>query len=256
MEEWHQCEWPDLEVAVTPVTDHWATIALTGPRSREVLAKLSPDFDLANAAFPHLGMRSGRVLGLPVRVFRVSFSGELTYEINTAASEVGKLWDALLDAGRSLGIGPFGLDALLAMRMEKGFLHIGTDTDGTTVPEDVGWGKVAARKAADFIGKRSLSLPENVRADRLQLIGLAGIPGSPMHIGSHLRLTGSTRATDGWVTSACVSSETGRPIAMGMLRGGRGCTGAEVTVHDLTGTTRAMVVELPFLDAAGTRMQA
>jgi sarcosine oxidase subunit alpha len=255
MEEWHQCEWPHLKVAVTPATDHWATIALTGPRSREVLAKLSPDFDLANAVFPHLGMRTGQVLGLPVRVFRVSFSGELTYEINTPASEIDKLWDALLEAGQHFGIAPFGLDALLAMRMEKGFLHIGTDTDGTTVPEDVGWGKVAARKSADFIGKRSLTLPENVRTDRLQLIGLAGTPGLPMHVGSHLRLPGSTRVTDGWVTSAGVSSETGRPIAMGMLHGGRGYIGANVTVHDVTGMTRATVVELPFLDAAGARMQ-
>jgi len=95
-----------------------------------------------------------------------------------------------------------------------------------------------------------------VRTDRLQLVGLAGTAGSPMHIGSHLRLPGSTRATDGWVTSACVSSETGRPIAMGMLGGGRGGIGSNVAVHDLTGITRVTVVELPFLDAAGTRMQA
>jgi sarcosine oxidase subunit alpha len=256
MEEWRQCEWPHLRVAITPVTDHWATFALTGPRSRDVLSKLRIGLDVSNDALPHLGVRTVRILDLPARIYRVSFSGELTYEINVPAGHAQTLWDELLEAGKPFGIKPFGLDALLSMRMEKGFLHVGTDTDGTTVPDDVGWGKVAAKKPADFIGKRSLQLPENTRPDRLQLIGLEGIGAAPIHPGSHLRLPGSRQGTDGWVTSAGKSSLSGGPIAMALLRGGRGRTGARVTVHDSDQITSARVVELPFLDSTGTRMQA
>ncbi len=105
-------------------------------------------------------MREGRLLGAPARVYRVSFTGELTYEINVPACNAQALWEALLANGAQ----PFGMDALMLMRLEKGFLHLGADTDGTTVPDDVGWGKVAASKKRDYIGKRSLTLPEHRQA--------------------------------------------------------------------------------------------
>jgi sarcosine oxidase subunit alpha len=254
LEEWHQCEWPHLRVVMTSVTDQWATISLAGPRSREILSKLDSDIDLSNAVFPHLGMREGRLLGLPARVYRVSFTGELTYEINVPSGAAPELWQALLKAGSAHDLQALGLDALLLMRLEKGFLHIGTDTDGTTVPDDVGWGKVASGKNADFIGKRSLLLPENVRPDRLQLIGLTGVSG--IAVGSHLRFAGSDQATDGWVTSAGHAALTGEPIAMALLRGGRAKTGSEVSVHDMGSVTNAKVVEPPFYDRAGDRMNA
>ncbi len=172
LEEWHQCEWPELRVAIVPVTEQWATVSLAGPRARAILSKLDMDIDLSNAAFPHLAMREGRLSGLPARLYRVSFTGELSYEINVPADSGLRLWEALLDARALDGLVPIGLDALMQLRLEKGFLHVGTDTDGTTVPDDVGWGKVASAKASDYIGKRSLTLPEHVRPDRLQLVGL------------------------------------------------------------------------------------
>lgn len=254
LEEWHQCEWPHLRVACTPVTEQWATVSLAGPRARDILSKLDGDIDLTGGAFPHLAMRKGRLLGHPVRIYRVSFTGELTYEINVPAGAGQKVWDALLESGEPYGLQPFGIDALLLMRLEKGFLHVGTDTDGTTVPDDVGWGKVAASKRADFIGKRSLLLPENVRPDRLQLVGLIG--ETELVAGSHLRLTGATEATDGWITSAGHAVLTGEPIALAMLRGGRKQIGARVSVHDQDALTYAKVVNLPFFDAAGERMHA
>ena len=255
LEEWHQCEWPHMRLAIMPVTDAWATVSLAGPQARTILSKLSSDIDFSAAAFPHLAMREGHLLGIPTRAYRVSFTGELTYEINVPTASGQFLWDALLKAGADFELQPLGMDALLQMRLEKGFLHVGSDTDGTTVPADVGWGKVAANKKRDFIGKRSLALPENLRPDRLQLVGLQGQPGDHFEIGSHLRIAGSTLATDGWITSAAVTVMTEEPIALAMLRAGRAHAGAEVELYD-TGARvgRAKVVNPPFYDAAGDRM--
>jgi sarcosine oxidase subunit alpha len=255
LEEWHQCEWPQLRVAITAVTDQWATLSLAGPRARDILSTLDSDIDLSPAAFPHLNMREGTILGHPARIYRVSFTGELTYEINVPADAGLGLWDALLDAGEPHGLQPLGLDALLLMRLEKGFLHVGSDTDGTTVPDDVGWGKAAAGKSADFIGQRSLRLPENQRSDRLQLVGLSGRPGSRFVIGSHLRVKDSKEPTDGWITSAGAATLTNEPIALAMLRGGRARIGAEIDLYDagvLTGQARVVIP--PFYDTAGARM--
>ncbi len=257
LEEWHQCEWPQLRVAIMPVTECWGTVSLCGPKARDILAKLPIDIDLATSAFPHLAMREGTLLDMPARIYRVSFTGELTYEINVPTGSAPRLWQALFDAGAPLGLQPLGLDALLLLRLEKGFLHIGSDTDGTTVPDDVGWGNVAAKKQRDFIGKRSLRLPEHTKPDRLQLIGLQGARGKELTIGSHLRLPGSTQATDGWITSAGTTVMDGEPIALALLRAGRSQIGSEVDVYDLGALRgRARVVTPSFYDPAGDRMNA
>ena len=257
LEEWRQCEWPKLRVLVVPVTDQWSTVALTGQHARAILKRLNPECDVSNEAFPHLGFRATTLLGSAARIYRVSFSGELTYEINVPAHKGRELWTALLEEGRSFGIEPFGVDALLQLRLEKGFLHVGADTDGTTVPDDVGFGKPAASKQSHYIGKRSLSLPENVRPDRLQLIGLAGVDAATLPVGSHLRLPGSGEATDGWITSAGALSTDGTPVAMAMLRAGRSQMGKVVTVHDAGRiVTTARVVTPMFYDPSGARMNA
>jgi sarcosine oxidase subunit alpha len=255
LEEWRQCEWPRLRLAITPVTEQWAVLSLAGPLARTILAKLESDIDLSPDAFPHLNMRQGKLLGLPARIYRVSFTGELTYEINVPADSGRKLWEALVEAGAGEGLEPIGMDALMQLRLEKGFLHVGTDTDGTTVPDDVGWGKVAQTKQADYIGKRSLALPEHVRADRLQLVGIRALADKPFIIGSHLRLQGSSSPTDGWITSAGIATVTREPIALALLRSGRHHLGTEVNVFDdgaLIG--RARVVTPMFYDPAGERM--
>jgi len=257
LEEWHQCEWPEMRVAIVPVTEQWATVAVAGPKARAILAKLPTDVDLSAAAFPHLAMREGKLLGIPARIYRVSFTGELTYEINVPRDSGQALWDALQNAGAGEGLQPLGMDALLLMRLEKGYLHVGSDTDGTTVPDDVGWGKVAASKKRDYIGKRSLTLPEHLKSDRWQLVGLSSERGSSFVIGSHLRVKDSTQATDGWITSGGTTVLTNEPIALAMLRGGRARVGAEVDLCDAGAVTgRARVVNPPFFDAAGDRMNA
>jgi sarcosine oxidase, subunit alpha len=257
LEEWRQCEWSNSRVVVAPVTEQWATIALTGQHARRILERLRPECSVSNEDFPHLDFRSTRLLGNEARIYRVSFSGELTYEINVIAHKAPALWAALLEEGREFGIEPYGVDALLQLRMEKGFLHLGADTDGTTVPDDVGFGKPAAAKQRHYIGKRSLSLPENVRPDRLQLVGLRGVGIAGIPIGSHLRLPGSDQATDGWVTSTGLCSADGTPVALALLRAGRQQTDKVTTVYDAGRVvTTARVVSPVFYDQPGTRMNA
>jgi sarcosine oxidase subunit alpha len=244
-----------MRVVIMPVTEQWATVSLAGPRAREILGRLETDIDLSAAAFPHLSMREGKLMGMSARIYRVSFTGELTYEISVPAGSAQTLWDALLSAGADAGLQPLGMDALLLMRLEKGFLHIGTDTDGTTVPDDVGWGKVAANKKQDYIGKRSLRLPENVRPDRLQLVGLTA--EQPLIIGSHLRSKDSSVPTEGWVTSSGMSVESQQPIALALLRQGRARVGTEIDVFDEGARIgRARIVNPPFVDPAGARVNA
>jgi sarcosine oxidase subunit alpha len=141
--------------------------------------------------------------------------------------------------------------------MEKGFLHIGTDTDHTTVPDDIGLGKIASAKPIHYVGKRSLSLLDNMRSDRLQLVGLAGVNASPLPVGSHLRSRGTDHSSDGWVTSAGLLSTDGTPAALAMLKAGRSQLGRIVTVHDGGEVVNsARVVNPVFYDPAGRRMNA
>ncbi len=254
LEEWRQCEWPGLEVFVTPVTTQWATVAVAGPRARELLERFETDIALDAAAFPHLSLREGAFAGVPARLYRVSFSGELGYEVNVPARYGASLWGALLREGTTMGVVPYGIETVLLLRLEKGFLHVGVDTDGTTCPADVGWGEAAARKQADFIGKRSLTRGDNLRPDRLQLVGLTAANAKVLVAGAHLRLAGTQQGSDGWVTSAAPSPALGKPIALAMLRGGRARLGETVAVHDLGRQGTATVVATPFYDPAGKRL--
>lgn len=255
LEEWHQCEWPSLRIVITPVTEGWATLSLAGPKARRILLRLSSSFDCSSSAFPHLAVRTGMLCDVPARIYRVSFTGELTYEINVPTGAAADIWERLMRAGEPEGLLPLGMDALLQLRLEKGFLHIGTDTDGTTVPDDVGWGKPALAKTRDYIGKRSLLLPEHIKADRLQLVGLTSPKESTeLIVGSHIRLPSSQRATDGWITSAGRDTLTGAPRALALVYQGRAQTGVEVSVHDAGRTTSAKIVAPAFYDPQGERL--
>jgi sarcosine oxidase subunit alpha len=255
-EEWRQCEWPDKDVVVTPVTMQWATFALAGPRARTILQRIPVDVDLSRQAFPHLHVRAGRLAGVPVRLHRVSFSGELGYEISVPARFGLSLWRLLETEGRADGLTPYGTEALLLLRLEKGFLHVGLDTDGTTAPADVGWGEIASKKQADYIGKRSLIRPDNLRTNRLQLVGLIARDAKPFVAGAHLRLPGTREGSDGFVTSAASSPTLGAHIGLGLLRDGRALLGQRVEVHDLVRHGHAEVVSIPFFDPMNERLNA
>ncbi len=256
LEEWRQCEWPDLEAFVTPVTTQWATYAIAGPRARQLLARFRTDIAFDWRSMPHMSLRQGRFAGVAARLYRVSFSGELGYEINVPARYGATLWAELLKAGADFGLTPYGIETVLLLRLEKGYLHVGADTDGTTTPADVGWGEVAAKKKADFIGKRALARPDNQRNDRLQLVGLAATEERLLAAGAHLRLAGTTAGSDGWVTSAGYSPALGRPVALAMLRGGRARLGQAITVHDMEQSGEATIVSPTFLDPEGKRLHA
>jgi len=226
MEEWLQTEWPELRVSLTSVTEHWVTIALVGPKSRGVMAAIAPDLDVSKDAFPFMTWRDATVAGLDARVCRISFSGELAYEINVSAWDGLALWEALIAAGRPYAITPYGTETMHVLRAEKGYPIIGQDTDGTVTPQDLGMSWVVSKKKPDFIGKRSHERAENNRADRKHLVGLLPIdPGVLLDEGAQILASGEDLETPvsmlGHVTSSYRSAALERTFALALLRAGR-----------------------------------
>jgi sarcosine oxidase subunit alpha len=254
LDEWLQGEWPDLRVFATPLTHQFGVVTVTGPRARATIAAAGSDIDLSRDAFPHMHWRAGRIAGLIVRVMRVSFTGEASYEIQVAAGSTTELWDRLVDAGAAFGIAPFGIEALMTLRIEKGYIHVGSDSDGTTLPGDLGMAGGIARKASDFVGRRSLMRPEALRDDRHQLVGiLPDNPHQPLRAGAHVVAAADGRS-EGYVTSACWSPALGRPIGLGMLRRGRARTGERIVLLDEGRRRDARVVAPCFVDPAGANL--
>ncbi|HVT35542.1 MAG TPA: glycine cleavage T C-terminal barrel domain-containing protein, partial [Nevskiaceae bacterium] len=256
LEEWLQCEWVDLKVAVEPVTTQWSVMMVAGPQARTLLQRLGSDMDLSAEAFPHMTARHGTLAGMPLRIMRVSFTGELSYEVSVPWRHGAALWQRLLEAGHDLGVVPFGIEALMVMRIEKGFLHVGTETDGATMPQDIGFGEIIARKADDFAGRRSTMTPEGRRADRRQLVGLAPADGKTLlPVGGHLRGNGAARS-QGWVTSSVMSPTLGRPVAMALLENGRARLKETIEVYDALSASAiaAVVVETAAYDPTGARL--
>jgi sarcosine oxidase subunit alpha len=262
LEEWLQCEWVDLDVVVEPVTTQWATIMVAGPKSRSLLERLGMDIDLSAAAFPHMSARQGRIDDVPVRIMRVSFTGELSYEISVPWSYGASLWSTLLRLGHDLDVTPFGIEALMVMRIEKGFLHVGTETDGAAMPQDIGFAGIISKKSEDFVGRRSTMTPEGLRTDRLQLVGLESVDGrSVLPVGGHVVSTTFTVApgkTQGWVTSSVYSPSLGRPVAMAMVAGGHERSGEIVKVFDALSRSciDARIARTGAYDPAGERLHA
>ncbi|MFD7600385.1 sarcosine oxidase subunit alpha family protein [Streptomyces mirabilis] len=226
MEEWLQTEWPELRVHCTSVTEQWATVALVGPRSRDVLGALAPQLAVANDDFPFMAWRETTVAGIEARVCRISFSGELAYEINVSPWEALTLWQALHEAGAPYGIAPYGTETMHVLRAEKGYPIIGQDTDGTVTPQDLGMNWVVSKKKPDFIGKRSYARADSVRPDRKHLVGL--LPedsGTFLPEGTHLVADSELPAPPvpmlGHVTSSYRSAALGRTFALALIKGGR-----------------------------------
>ena len=172
MEDYLQTEFADLEVWLTSTTEHWATIAVQGPKARETIAPLLDGVDLSNAAFPHMSVRDARVLGVPARLMRVSFTGELGYEINVGSAYGLDVWKAVFAEVEKQGGCAYGTEATHVLRAEKGYVIVGQETDGTVTPADLGLDWAIGKAKADFVGRRSLLLPELAREGRKQLVGL------------------------------------------------------------------------------------
>ena len=192
---------------------------------------------------------------MPLRVLRASFSGELAYEINVPADHGRQLFDRFWVLGSHFDAVAYGIEALQTMRIEKGYIHIGTDTDGTTFPGDIGFGRAIDRKSANFVGRRSLSRPGARDQDRLQLVALAPADGRTLlPVGAQIAQTPPPTRTEGHVTSSAMSAALGRPIALAMLARGSARTGERVRVHHLGKTIEAVVVTAPFVDPEGLRL--
>ncbi len=257
LEEWLQTEWPELKVYCNSVTEAFATVAICGPSARALLAELTDDIDLEAEAFPFMTFREGTVAGIPARVFRISFTGESTFEINVPASYGMALWTALMNAGDKHGITPFGTETMHVLRAEKGYIIVGQETDGTVTPYDLGMDWIVS-KNKDFIGRRSQSRPDSVRADRKQLVGLL-----PFDTDEVLPEGGQITAEKheqapmpmiGHVTSSYYSATLGRSFALALIKGGRQRHGDTVYVPLADKTVRAEVTDPVFYDPEGRRL--
>lgn len=259
LEEWLQCEWLDLDVTVESVSTQWATMMVAGPKSRELLTRLGSDIDLSSAALPHMWAREGSLAGVPVRIARVSFTGELGFEISVPWSHGRALWENLVSMGKESGMIPFGLESLLLMRVEKGFLHVGSDTDGLTLPQDVGFGPAIEKKKEDFIGRRSTMTPDALRVDRRQLVGLEPVDGRTfLPLGAHIvgmDFKAPPVRSQGWVTSSVQSPTLGRPFAMALVERGLERMGQQVQVYDGGKLIVARITRNAFYDPEGEKLR-
>ena len=258
LERWLQTEWTGLRVYLTSVSEQLANIAVAGPRARELLASVCEGIDFDRDAFPHMSFRTGRLAGLPVRVLRISFSGELSYEINLPADRAPAVWEMLIDAGSALGITPYGTETLRVLRGEKGHFLVGQDTDGSVTPVDLGLGRMLARRK-DFLGKRSLTRPAMLRPDRKQFVGLlTDRPDEVLPEGA--QIVDDPRASapvpiSGHVTSSYMSPTLDRSIALALVKGGRDRMGRRVHVPLLDGRVIDATIASPvFFDPHGERL--
>jgi sarcosine oxidase subunit alpha len=224
MEEWLQTEWTELRVWVTSVTEQWSTVAVVGPGSRDVVSALAPELDVSNAGFPFLGIRRATVAGFAgTLVARVSFSGELAYEVSVPRPYGIGLWEAVAGAGRAEEIVPYGMEALHVLRAEKGYFIVGQETDGSTIPADLGLARMVS-KTKDFIGKRSLGRSAMLRPDRLQLVGFRPTDPTVLVIEGAAVVADPTQPEPmtvlGHVTASHRSSALGATFGLAMVAGG------------------------------------
>jgi sarcosine oxidase subunit alpha len=254
MEDYRQTEWPDLAVWLTSVTEQWAVIAVNGPNARTTLAPLIEGIDLDKDAFPHMAVREGQVRGVPIRLFRVSFTGELGFEVNVPARYGQAVWNAVMDAGADAEITPYGTEAMHVLRAEKGYIIVGQDTDGTVTPADAGMAWAVGKKKADFVGKRSLSRPDIVAPGRKQLVGLLPVdPSVVLEEGAQITALDEPRRPIGHVTSSYRSTTLDRSIAMAMVESGHDRMDEELSLPGSSGA-RVTVTGTVFYDPEGVRL--
>ncbi len=257
MEELLQTQFPDWNVFVTTVTSQWNNATICGPLARDVMAELGTDIDLSPEALPFMGFADGTVAGLPARVVRVSFTGELSFEVNVAPRHMRALWEAILQAGARFGITPVGSEANHVLRVEKGFLSLGHEVDGTVDPHDLGMGWAMSRKKPDYLGKRSVALRRAGPSVRRELVGVLPVdPARQIPEGAPLTPGGARRPTEGLVTACVWSVVLDRWVGLALLERGASRHGETVHVR-LTDTTIPARVTAPvFHDPDGERLRS
>jgi sarcosine oxidase subunit alpha len=261
LEEWHQTEWPSLDVTMTSVTEQWTTIAVVGPDSRAVIAKLAPELDVTNDAFGFMTFRETVLAsGIPARVCRISFSGELAFEVNVSGWYGAQVWEDIHAAGEEFAITPYGTETMHVLRAEKGYPIVGQDTDGSVTPQDAGMEWVVS-KVKDFIGKRSYTRSDTARTDRKHLVSVLPVdPTLRLPEGTHL--IGHTTTVNagiqpvpmlGHVTSSYHSAALGRSFALALIKNGRNLIGQTLTAAVGDDLVDVVVGDTVLYDPEGNR---
>ena len=260
MEDYLQTEFPELKVFLTSTTEQWAVIAIQGPKARDILAPLVEGIDLSPDAMPHMSLREGTFCGVPTRLFRVSFTGELGFEVNVPADYGRAVWEAIHAAGAPHGLTPYGTETMHVLRAEKGYIIIGQETDGTVTPSDLALDWAIGKTKKDFVGKRSLRRPDLLKPDRKHLVGLlTADPKVVLEEGAQVTLEASPAIGTpalGHVTSSYWSETLGRSIAMALVAGGKERQGATLHVPMPNGGIPVTVTEPIFFDREGGRINA
>jgi len=259
LEIYQQTEWPELQVYFNTVTDHWSTITVTGPNARKIVDEVVDDIDLSNEAFKYMDWKAATVMGVPARIFRISFTGELSYEINVQANYGMRIWEAVMDKGAAFNLTPYGTETMHILRAEKGFIIAGQDTDGSVHPYDLGMGwAVSQKKPFSFIGKRGMAREDCVKEDRKQLVGLMTvdpkkvIPEGSQAVDDPKQAIPMTML--GHVTSSYYSACLGHSIAMAYIRNGHKRMGETVFYPQADGSAIEATICSPiFLDPKGER---
>ncbi|MGB3386621.1 MAG: glycine cleavage T C-terminal barrel domain-containing protein, partial [Pseudaminobacter sp.] len=260
MEDYLQTEWPELKVWLTSTTEQWAVIALNGPNARKLIEPFMEGIDLSDAALPHMSVAEGRICGVPTRLFRVSFTGELGFEINVPSRYGRAVWETLYEAGRQYDATPYGTETMHVLRAEKGYIVVGQDTDGTLTPDDAGLGWAIGKAKPDFVGKRSLARPDMLSPERKQLVGLlTRDPATVLEEGAQI-VDDPNQALPmkmiGHVTSSYWSEALGRSIALAVIEGGRARQGQTIHVPMPGKVHSAEITGTVFLDPENKRLNA
>ena len=254
LEYYRQCHWK-YDVVIQNVTTHWATFSVAGPAARAVLGQCASSFDFDDRGFAHMSIRCGQFAGVSARLAMVSFSGEAGFEICVPASDAERAIGEIWRCGKPLKLVPYGVEALEILRIEKGFIHIGSDTDAETQPGDIGFGGMGHAKPADFIGRRSLMRASSADPTRKQLVGLvADNPAAILPMGAHV--LGDQRRSIGWIGSACLSPTLGHGVALAMIEAGQTKVGQQVQVYSLGQEWTASICQKTFIDPGNERIHA
>ena len=259
LEDYLQTEWPELDVYLSSVTDHYATASVCGPNSKKILNKIIPDLDLSDESFPHMSFKNAKIGKIKCRVMRISFTGEHTYEINIQANFGKSLWEKCMEAGKEFNITPYGTETMHLLRAEKGFIIVGQDTDATMTPIDLQMDWIVSKKKYDFIGKRSLYRSDTMREDRKQLVGLAtDDPAEVLEEGAQIVSDTNLKPVKmlGHVTSSYYSPNLNKSIALAVVRGGKNMMGKKLFIPMVDKNINVTIVDPVFFDKENVRLNA
>ncbi|MDB4861349.1 sarcosine oxidase subunit alpha family protein [Alphaproteobacteria bacterium] len=259
LEDWLQTEWPELEVYLTSVTEQFGTISLNGPNSRKIVELLFPDQDFSSESFPHMSFKNLEIDKVSCRVMRISFTGEICYEINIPASYALSLWNKCIQLGKDFNITPYGTEAMHVLRAEKGYIIVGQETDGSVTPVDLDMNWIVSKKKYDFIGKRALVRSDTAKEDRKQLVGILTVdPSIVLEEGSQLVEveTSLPMPMVGHITSSYYSPNLRRSIALALVKSGTKKKGVKLMVPTVNSSVKVEITNPVFIDPENERLMA